>query len=105
MARKVESPVPVHAAKLENIVPILVFGAVVVHGPAPSTVSSKLPVFVDTVATCALIPPLDADEKLSVGLASADRAAAVLQKIAPFSVGQVTPTGGPFTTEFARLFV
>ncbi len=105
MARNVVFPPPAHSARAGSIAPILAFGATMFQGPGARTVSSKLPVFVGTVATFALTPPLAAEVKFSVGFLSAARAAALLQNVGPLSVGQVTPTGGPFTTELAKLLV
>ena len=72
-AVNVEFPAPVHVVRLANLARTVVFGTVMLQGPAARTVSSKLPVFVGTVPTLALTPPLAAEEKTSVGLFIAAR--------------------------------
>jgi len=102
MARNVVVPAVEHCASVGNRVAIVARGTTVVHGPAASTVSSKLPRLVGMLSTSASnVAPVAV--VLTVGLASAPRAAALLQKIAPLSVGQVTPAGVPFMTAPARL--
>src|SRR5262245_13533066 len=103
LAWNVELPAPVQAARAGNLAPTVALGTTTDHGPVASTVSSKLPVFVPTVATTALTPPLANDEKARVGLANKRRASALLQKVEPLSIGQVTPTSLRLTIAFARL--